>query len=34
MLGAYFSNMLEQNVYEVVRNDKSLGWYDITDERQ
>jgi dTDP-4-dehydrorhamnose reductase len=34
MLGAYFSNMLlEQNVYEVVRNDKSLGGIDITDEK-
>ena len=33
MLGAYFSNMLEQDMYEVVRNDKSLGGIDITDEK-
>ena len=33
MLGAYFSNMLEQSIYEVVRNDKSSGGIDITDEK-
>ena len=32
MLGAYFSNMLEQSIYEVVRNDKSSGGIDITDK--
>jgi len=33
MLGAYFSNMLEQSIYEVVRNDKSSGGIDITDKK-
>ncbi len=33
MLGSYFSNMLEQKGYKVVKNDKSAGGIDITDEK-
>jgi len=32
MLGSYFCNMLEKKNYEAVRNDKSEGGIDITDE--